>query len=101
MELAQLKRRLLHTTGQLLPRPLQPEHEKDHAFVFGPDGNFYFTVEVQGTQRASTSKSRYKVHSVEPWTHIKVDVRNRQDSVDSLIGSVRFSHLQRAWACVN
>lgn len=45
LELAKLRQRLLRP-AQLLPRPLQPEHEKDHALVLDLMEFFCFAVKV-------------------------------------------------------
>lgn len=45
LELARLRQRLLRP-ATLLPRPLQPEHEKDHALVLDLMEFFCFAVKV-------------------------------------------------------
>lgn len=46
LELAKLRQRLLRP-ATLLPRPLQPEHEKDHALVLDLMEFFCFAVKVR------------------------------------------------------
>lgn len=92
LELGRLRQRLLRP-ATVLPRPLQPEHEKDHALVLDLMEFFCFAVKVQQQQFGLAGSKVLIVLCVQPPNNKLVHTPRQHNGATA---SKVLAHLQRA-----